>query len=216
MPQGDSIPVPGTSSDKQAEGTSSDKQKEKDVDSSQLKTKTTDQSQPLSNQKRSKDPSSNANSGKDKQSTSKTNKSRKKNQGAVSGVGTEFDLYPVETSEQAPWEEGPAGAHSKRLRSPTDALNQSPTKHPTGVGREAPASPLMGELSVSELEHKWAAWTKEGLLALCKSHSITLLVTNKLAVIKVIISQRVTFVPPPKEFQAAEIRSTSPVAGSTK
>ena len=191
---------------------SSEKAAEKDGDSSQVTMKLTDQSKQASKQLPTKEPPPNASTSKGKQSTIKPTKNQKKGPGT--GTDTEFDLYPAEPLEQTPWEVGPAVAlANKRLRSPTDLLNQSPTKHQTGTGKKAPASPTM---TVSELELRWAAWTKEGLLSVCKSHGITLLATNKLAIIKAVISQRITFSSPPKEFQAQEIRTTSPVAGSTK
>ena len=147
--------------------------------------------------------------GIDKQNKNKTTKNKTNPSG-----DTDFDLYPAEPSEQAPWVEGPAGTLSstKRLRSPTDHLSQTLVKHPSVAGWLAPASPPA--CSNAELELKWASWTKEGLVSVCKAQGIKLAVTNKLAIIQEVISKRVTFSLPPVEYKAVEIRATPPRQGS--
>ena len=146
--------------------------------------------------------------GKGEQLTSKAPSTVNQSKSLANGVATEFDLFPEETSPAPPGQPlvlGLAGATpGKRQRSPSDLLAQAQAKSKPVEAKEPPLSPPMGDLT--ELEEKWAAWTKDGLTSICKTRGITLLVTNKLAIIKVLVSQRVPYKAPPREFQAAVIR----------
>ena len=123
----------------------------------------------------------------------------------------EFELRPEETGpappSQPPWALGPAGttsSPSKRQRSSPTLLVQPLTKFFQSKCKDPPLSPPLGDLT--ELEEKWAAWTKDGLTSVCRTHGIVLVVTNKLAIIKALVSRGVTYKAPPKEYQAVLIR----------
>jgi hypothetical protein len=123
-------------------------------------------------------------------------------------VATEFDLYPEETGPAPPGQPlvagQPGATPGKRQRSPSDLLAQAQAKPRAVEVNEPPPSPPLVDLT--ELEEKWAAWTKDGLASVCKSHGLALLVTQKLAVIKVLVSERIPYKDPPREFQALVIR----------